>query len=255
MKISSTSQLHIGATYVIGATVSGTTYEMSSTQNNNNRPSNVATMNSGKIVESESTGKFELVAGHSSVEGSYGFKALNGTDSGGYLTTASSSSNYLRTSTTLNANSWAITFSGADVSVIAQGNYTRNIMRFNAASDQLLFAAYSSGQQPIDLYLDETTIPNPDAPSVVITSTDPRLSVGGTATLVATTENAEGVLVSWSSDNEQVATINSSTGLVTGVAVGSATITAKITVDEVDYTHTLVITIVQPTLMLISPLY
>ena len=47
-----------------------------------------------------------------------------------------------------------------------------------------------------------------------------------------------------SSSNELVATINSSTGLVTGVAVGSATITAKITVDEVDYTHTLVITIV-----------
>ena len=240
-KVTSLSQLHLGAQYVIAGTKSDVVWVMSTIQSANNRTAITATMNGSDIVETDQTQIFLLEEG--SIDNTFAFKSINGDTSNQYIYSASSSNNYLRSKATIDGNaSWRIGIDSGVISMISQGTNTRNNLRFN--SQHNLFASYTGGQNAIDLYLDETTIPNPDAPSVVITSTDPRLSVGETATLVATTENAEGVLVSWSSSNELVATINSSTGLVTGVAVGSATITAKITVDEVDYTHTLVITIV-----------
>lgn len=53
--------------------------------------------------------------------------------------------------------------------------------------------------------------------------------------LTATTvpEDAE---VTWTSDDDTVASVEA--GVVTGVAVGTATITATITVDGVDYSDT-----------------
>ncbi|WP_242870247.1 Ig-like domain-containing protein [Eubacterium ruminantium] len=61
------------------------------------------------------------------------------------------------------------------------------------------------------------------------------VSVGETLTLVATTVPANSV-VTWTSSDDEVATIVD--GVVTGVSAGTATITAKITVDGVDYTDT-----------------
>jgi uncharacterized protein YjdB len=67
------------------------------------------------------------------------------------------------------------------------------------------------------------------------------LTVGGaTGALTATTEPADAVVV-WTSDDEAVATV--ADGVVTAVAAGTATITATITVDGVEYTDTCVVTV------------
>ena len=63
---------------------------------------------------------------------------------------------------------------------------------------------------------------------ISISPSNPTVSVGGTTTLTAsvTPSGASNKNVSWSSSKTGVATINSSTGVVTGVAAGTTTITA-----------------------------
>lgn len=73
-------------------------------------------------------------------------------------------------------------------------------------------------------------------PSVQLDAHTIDLLVDGTRTLVATT-NPEEAVVSWDSDDDNVATVTSG-GVVTGEGAGSTIITATITVDEVDYTDT-----------------
>jgi phosphatidylinositol-3-phosphatase len=74
-------------------------------------------------------------------------------------------------------------------------------------------------------------VPGPDpVASVVLNPTTATITAGGSATLSATPEDALGAAltgrtVTWSSDHTAVATVNAS-GRVTGVAAGSATITA-----------------------------
>lgn len=63
--------------------------------------------------------------------------------------------------------------------------------------------------------------------SITLSETSLALDVGGTATLVATT-TPTGATITWSSDDETVATVTSG-GVVEAVAEGTATITASIT--------------------------
>ena len=74
-------------------------------------------------------------------------------DNGGYLYAASSSSNYLRTQATNDANGqWSIEIATNGVATIkAQGSNTRNWLRYNNGST--LFSCYSSGQQDIMLFI------------------------------------------------------------------------------------------------------
>lgn len=79
-------------------------------------------------------------------------------------------------------------------------------------------------------------------PSVTLDSAEGSINVGATTTLTATTvpENAE---ITWTSSDEDIATVED--GTVTGVAAGTATITATITVDEVDYSDTCEVTVAE----------
>lgn len=79
-------------------------------------------------------------------------------------------------------------------------------------------------------------------PTPTITLSDDTLSVaqGSTETLTATT-TPNAFVVDWSSSDEAVATVSG--GVVTGVSAGSATITAKITVDGYNYTATCAVTV------------
>ena len=63
---------------------------------------------------------------------------------------------------------------------------------------------------------------------VSISTSESSINVGNTLQLEATVEpsNATNQNVTWSSSNPEIATVDETTGLVTGVAVGSATITA-----------------------------
>lgn len=93
--------------------------------------------------------------------------AFNVDDS--YLYASSSSSNQLKTKSTLDNNgSWSITIANGDVATIkAQGDKTRNWIRYNANSTQERFSCYGSGQSDVVIYKEicakEVTITlNPD---------------------------------------------------------------------------------------------
>ena len=80
-----------------------------------------------------------------------------------------------------------------------------------------------------------------DVPSVTVSPSRTKVAVGGTKKLTAAAvpSNAS---VTWSSSDTTKATV-ASNGVVTGVAAGSATITATITVDGPDYTDTCAVTV------------
>jgi len=141
--VSSASDLAVGDTVIIAA--KGYNYALSTTQNGNNRGQAAITKTSNnEATWTTNVQKIVLEAG--TVAGTFAFNV--GT---GYLYAASSGSNYLRTQTTNDANgSWLITDNGGDVSVVAQGTNTRNILRYNNSNS--IFSAYGSGQQPICFY-------------------------------------------------------------------------------------------------------
>ena len=115
-------------------------YALSTTQNGNNR-GQAAIVKNDKNVEFENNVQvLTLKTGKTS--GTFGFYTGSG-----YLYAASSSSNYLRTETTLSTNSsWKISVTSAGVAtIIAQGSNSRNTMQYNQSSS--LFACYSSGSQ------------------------------------------------------------------------------------------------------------
>ena len=61
----------------------------------------------------------------------------------GYLYAASSGSNYLKTQTTNDANGqWTISIEDNKATILAQGSYTHNKMRFNDSNNPLIFACY-----------------------------------------------------------------------------------------------------------------
>lgn len=68
------------------------------------------------------------------------------------------------------------------------------------------------------------------------------VTVGDTLKLVADTY-PDGQTVTFSSDNTSEASVNSSTGVVTGVASGVVTITASMTYDGITYTDTCLVTV------------
>lgn len=145
--VTSAGQLKLGDTIVIAA--SGYDFAVSSTQNKNNRGKAAITKDetAGTISFTDDAGVAEFTLGAGTTDGTYSFK-----DANGYLYAASSSSNYLRSESTLSGNSsWTIEFTeDGTATVKAQGTNTRNLMRYNDTSN--LFSCYASGQKPICLY-------------------------------------------------------------------------------------------------------
>lgn len=75
---------------------------------------------------------------------------------------------------------------------------------------------------------------------IVLDKKTASVAVEGTTTLNATTVPSDAT-VAWTTSDEKVALVDD--GEVTGVSAGTATITAKITVDEVEYTATCEVTV------------
>ncbi len=112
---------------------------------------------------------FELTLGQDSI----GYWTLYDAVNQGYLYAASSSSNYLRTQETNDANGqWTIAIANDGVAtIIAQGSNTRNQLRYNSSSS--LFSCYLSGQENVYLYKSGDA-PQP-TPTLAVTPT----SLGG----------------------------------------------------------------------------
>lgn len=88
-------------------------------------------------------------------------------------------------------------------------------------------------------------------PSITLDKAEGTVEEDGTLTLTATTKPLDAE-VTWSSSDDNVASVND--GVVTGEAAGTATITASITVDGVDYTATCAVTVTAaPEPLAVSP--
>lgn len=141
--VTDASTLTAGDQVVIVAKESN--YALSTTQNGNNRGQASVVKSGNNITFGSDVQVLTLQAGKTS--GTFAF--YTGV---GYLYAASSSSNYLRTETTLSANSsWNISITSAGVATVkATGTNTRNWMRYNSSNK--IFACYNSGQADILIY-------------------------------------------------------------------------------------------------------
>ena len=121
---------------------------MSTTQNDNNRGSTTCTTIEGAILE---TGDIQVVtledAGTTGNVKRFAFNTGNG-----YLYSASSSSNYLRTQATNDDNGiWTISIDeSGNATIESHGKFTHNLLQYNSGSK--IFSSYSSAQQSVQLY-------------------------------------------------------------------------------------------------------
>ena len=122
-------------------------------QNNNNRTSVAYNVTDGKIVSTIEM--FPMIVGAGTENASY--FTLYDLTVPGYLFTASSGNNYLRTQASSNVNSeWEIEIgdNGKATKFQATGSSNRQFMRFNSS----LFSCYASGQQDVYVFkLDNAT--------------------------------------------------------------------------------------------------
>lgn len=142
------STLVAGDEIVIAADPATYSYALSETQNGNNRGEASITKiaDPPSITFTDLSGVCSLTLG-----GTSGAWTLYDEVNAGYLYAASSSSNYLRTQTTNDANGqWAISISSNIATIVAQGTNTRNWIQYNAASH--LFSCYASAQQSVAIY-------------------------------------------------------------------------------------------------------
>ena len=147
-KVTSASGLEVGANYIIVAHHDDLGVLAMGNQKTNNRNAVVVsedgeaiTVTPGTDAES-ATDVFQFTLG-----GNAGAWTLFDEVKGGYLYAASSSSNNLKTQTELDANGeWDITFNAdGTAEVVAQGENTRNNMRFNpnTQNNAPLFSCYA----------------------------------------------------------------------------------------------------------------
>lgn len=142
--VNDASSLKAGDKIVIVA--SDYDYALSTNQKSNNRGQASVVKSGNTVTFGDDVQILTLEAG--TVNGTFAFY----TGSDGYLYAASSSSNYLRTQATNDANgSWVITIADGVATVVAQGTNTKNTIQYNQTSS--LFACYASAsQKAISIY-------------------------------------------------------------------------------------------------------
>ncbi|MBQ3717349.1 MAG: chitobiase/beta-hexosaminidase C-terminal domain-containing protein [Paludibacteraceae bacterium] len=177
-KVTSTSELTDGCTVLIGNTAG--TYAMGASKGNN-RYAEVVSQNPDNENQIYFTGTDvkELTLG---ISGSY--YTFYDSEEAGYLYAASSSSNYLKTQTTLDDNGkFAITITSGAAVLEAKGSYTHNLLQYNNSSK--IFACYLSGQATPAIYKKSaTTIPVTEAGTTITTD---NTSCDKGATIIAET--------------------------------------------------------------------
>lgn len=144
--VTSADELQAGKYVII--TNSDGSKGLSTTQNKNNRGAAEITKNTDGTVtvdESNNIDVQELLLGEESGN-RYSFNT-----GAGYLYAASSSSNNLKTQTTLDDNGRAtIKFDNLVPTIEFTGKYTRNLLQYNLSSN--LFSCYSSRQKDVAIY-------------------------------------------------------------------------------------------------------
>lgn len=118
----------------------------------------------------------------------------------------------------------------------------------NGKTARALVVNTALGLADVSDFFDEVKTPDTlkaasEVPQVVLNNSHIALEEGQTATLIATTTPSSAV-VTWTSSSGTVASV--AAGVVSALDAGTTTITAKITVDGVDYTDTCVVTVTEP---------
>ena len=146
--VTSTDQLVAGRTYLIVNSNKDKAMGASSANGNNRTAVDIIVSND---IISELGNACELTLG---IEGdNWTLFDANWGNTGGYLYAGSSSSNYLKTQASYDANGqWNITInSDHTATIVAQGTNKRNTIKYNNGST--LFSCYSSGQQEVRLFI------------------------------------------------------------------------------------------------------
>ena len=159
-KITSASELEAGTSYLIVGYDDNLGYCAMSYQKSNNRHAIQVTEAGGSISLTPATDPSSQTEAHQFIlMGSTGAWEFYDPLREGYLYAASSSANQLKTQSTNNANGeWVIEFNDDGTAVVtAQGENTRNIMRFNenSSNGEPLFSCYNSSSSinvPVSLY-------------------------------------------------------------------------------------------------------
>ena len=174
----------------------------------------------GVAYTTSPAGAYELTVEAGSSSGTYSLK-----NNGKYLYWGSGNS--LATNTTKSANtSWSITFSNGNAT-IKNANDKSRIIGWNASSPR--FACYTSSQTAVQLYKKVTAVQTVAVTGVSLNITSLTLTEGSSETLTASVspDNATDKTITWTTNNSSVATVSS--GKVTAVAAGNATITVTTT--------------------------
>lgn len=148
---------------------------------------------------------------------------------GNYLYAASSSSNQLKTQSTMNENSaWTITPDGDNYSIIATKSSNRNILRFNFNNGSPIFNCYSSGQTPVSLFSYSKVIPN-TTPTLTLKKT----SISDVAAAGVTDEKETGVYTLENAEDKDV-TVTFDGTVVTAASVSGGALTYTVAANTGD---------------------
>ena len=156
--VTNAASLQVGDEIVIAA--SDYDYALSTTQNTNNRGQAAITKGTGTINCGDDVQIITLQAG--AVSGSFALQ----TGEGQYLYAPSSSANNLKTTATVGATaSWSIQVDSQTgvAAIVAVGDTTRNVLRYNSTSGLFSCYAASSTQKDVCIYrVGTASQPNPD---------------------------------------------------------------------------------------------
>ena len=137
------ADLAVGDKVVIVATESD--YALSTTQNTNNRGAVEITKEGNDVTLNDAVQVLTIENG--AADGQFAFQT-----GAGYLYAASTSSNHLKTTTTLNNKASFTVLIENGVATIKADQSSRNWLRFNSTNSPKIFSCYTSGQADVSLY-------------------------------------------------------------------------------------------------------
>ena len=158
-RVNNVANLVPGKHYIIVGKKNGTYYAMGNQNDNNRAAVEIEVTETTVQVPASSMHEFTISGDETN---HYTFYELGL----GYLYAAgANSNNHLKTETDLDEDDkgkWSVTFNeNGEAIIISQAtNCSRNTMRFNTSNNPPIFSCYSSGQQPVYLYMKENDINN-----------------------------------------------------------------------------------------------
>ncbi|MBQ0153612.1 MAG: InlB B-repeat-containing protein [Bacteroidales bacterium] len=236
--ITSVDDLEAGVKYLIGNGTSDACLFVSTESNTNNRKTTSGTVTSNKVEKTEAMMALEL--GGST--GAWTFKTIDYAGTAGYLNaTNTTGSNYLKVVSDLdNYSNFSISFSGNAAVITCTGKTSRNIIRANGD----IISCYTSGQSSVYLYKENSTKPRVSVSPASLTAAKPNT---GSDQVTATAKNFAGtVTYSWTTSDDNVATVSGSGATATVTYKNSGTCTITVTATDGTTTKTATVSVTVP---------